>query len=592
MSDAGLIPTERLLATARPPQPYPGLRPFEMEEWSIFFGRERMIDDVIDKLGQQRLVVVHGSSGSGKSSLIRAGVLPRLARQHLRHGVPWRTATMRPSGGPLWNLATALAAVAGAEGDIDRVEAIRRAFDRPTVRLQRVIADGLSLAGQRVCLLVDQFEELFRYAKEISRDESQLFIELLTGLLEDGCGGRVHAVITMRSEFLGECARYDGLAEAINRCQYLLPRMDRDALTRAIRRPAELYGGEIDEALAARLIAEADGGQDELPLIQHALMLLWREVAGNGAKSQRLSLENYRGHKGEIASILSNHADSVLKSLKMRTGDNIIKCLEVPQLNNNEESYVHLSWWHKYSSPSGFIDPGAMGERVIELMFRSLIGIDIDGQAVRRPQRFDKLVAATGSNNSILMDVIDCFREEGVSFLTPYAPVQIYSHTIIEVSHESLIRCWRRISDPANGWMQREFQDYIVWRSMLARADNYVLTKKDLLPHGLITARYHWFHNLPPAWCERYGGGYQNVNTLIAASFEAHENSLRREARNASLVASAVIALTILLVAMFIVFNVKSYIVYSISIGFPLIFSAISLFEVHWEIRRKAKTEE
>ena len=108
MNDDVLVP-DRLLATARPPQPYPGLRPFEMEEWSIFFGREPMIDQVIELLARQRLVVVHGASGSGKSSLIRAGVLPRLARQHLRHGVPWRTAAMRPSGGPLWNLAVVLA---------------------------------------------------------------------------------------------------------------------------------------------------------------------------------------------------------------------------------------------------------------------------------------------------------------------------------------------------------------------------------------------------------------------------------------------------------------------------------------------------
>jgi hypothetical protein len=93
------------IAVTRPARPYPGLRPFEQEEWTIFFGREQMIDEVIDRLAQNRLVLIHGASGSGKSSLVRAGVLPKLALQYRRHDAPWLTCAMRPSGGPLWNLA-------------------------------------------------------------------------------------------------------------------------------------------------------------------------------------------------------------------------------------------------------------------------------------------------------------------------------------------------------------------------------------------------------------------------------------------------------------------------------------------------------
>ena len=72
-----------------------------------------MIDEVIDRLAAHHLVMIHGSSGSGKSSLVRAGVLPKLARQHLRAGAPWRTCSIRPSGGPLWNLAKEFARLDG-----------------------------------------------------------------------------------------------------------------------------------------------------------------------------------------------------------------------------------------------------------------------------------------------------------------------------------------------------------------------------------------------------------------------------------------------------------------------------------------------
>src|SRR5207253_3177330 len=92
-----------------PSNPYPGLRPFEPSEWAIFFGREQMSDEVTLRLAQQNLVVVHGASGCGKSSLIRAGVLPFLELNHKRLNKVWKTETVRPAGGPLRNIARALA---------------------------------------------------------------------------------------------------------------------------------------------------------------------------------------------------------------------------------------------------------------------------------------------------------------------------------------------------------------------------------------------------------------------------------------------------------------------------------------------------
>src|SRR5215207_4944769 len=102
-----------------PPEPYPGLRPFEPSEWAIFFGREPMIDEVIARLAKQHLILVHGASGCGKSSLVRAGVLPWLELDHARSAKAWATAIVRPSGGPLRNLARALAETLGPPPDSD-----------------------------------------------------------------------------------------------------------------------------------------------------------------------------------------------------------------------------------------------------------------------------------------------------------------------------------------------------------------------------------------------------------------------------------------------------------------------------------------
>jgi hypothetical protein len=264
------------VAVTRPARPYPGLRPFEQDEWSIFFGREQMIDEVIDRLGQNRLVLIHGVSGSGKSSLVRAGVLPKLALQYRRHDAPWLTCDMRPSGGPLWNLASAFARLEKRADDVERIGAIAVRFNARSATLAGVAASLEGVKGKSVCILVDQFEELFRYEREKSRDEAVLFVDLIERAAREDVGDAapdavdLHVIITMRSEFLGECSRFAGFAETINRTQYLVPRMDDDGLLRAVGRPAQMYGAEFDEALAERLIESVRGREDELPLLQQS----------------------------------------------------------------------------------------------------------------------------------------------------------------------------------------------------------------------------------------------------------------------------------------------------------------------------------
>ena len=298
---------DAVFAIRLPPRPYPGLRPFEQHEWPIFFGRERMTDEIVERLLGLRLLVVHGDSGCGKSSLVRAGVLPRLEQESARGGVRWRTCTALPRAAPLWNLAHALAALdTPGEGDADALEARTIAFRRALNFGREAPAALAELLGcgprNQVCILVDQFEELFEHARRHGPEEAALLAACLVGLLDAPPPG-LYAVLTMRSEFLGACSRYEGFAAAVNRAQYLLPRMEHDDLMRAIREPAVLYDGEVTRELAERLIVDGGGGQDQLPLIQHGLMLLHDEHARTsgqalagptpGAPAWRLGMEHY-----------------------------------------------------------------------------------------------------------------------------------------------------------------------------------------------------------------------------------------------------------------------------------------------------------
>jgi formylglycine-generating enzyme required for sulfatase activity len=480
----------------RPKYPYPGLRPFEAGEWSIFFGRETMIDEVIDRLAAHRLVLIHGSSGAGKSSLVRAGVLPKLERQHRRADTPWQTCAMRPSGGPLWNLAKEFARLEGDAEDAERVGRIVGDFNRRGATIPSVAASLKSLDGKNLCILVDQFEELFRFEKETSREEAELFVDLLARsnveAAESGGDGTeanrqaatVHVIVTMRSEFLGECARFNGLAEAINRTQYLVPRMDRDGLLRAIRRPAQLYGAEVSLDLAERLMADAAGREDELPLIQHGLMLMWHEAATKVQPNGKIAPDAAPLEAvGGLARMLSAHADAAVDAAA----------------------------------------PDPERRYAIERLFSTLTDVNVEGKAIRRPQAFRDLVAVTEIGEDKLRAIVDALRSDGVSFLTPYSPLPIADATPIDISHEALIRCWDRLADARDGWLKREFDDGLIWRSLLVEARSFELDKRRVLSPATTDERSDWWRErkLNGSWAERYGGNFALVEKLLAASRKA-----------------------------------------------------------------------
>jgi hypothetical protein len=225
--------------------PYPGLRPFEPHEAEIFFGRETHTDRLLEILQRERFLAVLGPSGAGKSSLVRAGLLPGLAAGWLGGASDWRIAILRPGERPFRRLAEELVR-SGALGPTS-LPGIEAELRRGPLGLAHLVADArrgeTGAPPFKLLVLVDQFEEIFRYAQAggTEADESEAFVNLLLASRAEPEAG-IYVALTMRTDFLGHCVRFLELPEAINRAQYLTPRLTRAEIERAITGPALVFG--------------------------------------------------------------------------------------------------------------------------------------------------------------------------------------------------------------------------------------------------------------------------------------------------------------------------------------------------------------
>jgi tetratricopeptide (TPR) repeat protein len=392
--------------------PFPGLRPFEPNEDRLFFGREKEIDDLLRRLRSTRFLSVVGTSGSGKSSLVRTGLIPSLYSGFMvAAGSSWRVAMFRPGEDPIRHLASALNQSGVLGADDSEHAAISRGFVEATLRRGSLgIVDAVRYArippGDNLLLVVDQFEELFRFQRsrrsDDSRDEATSFINLL---LEAArlTTLPIYVVLTMRSDFIGDCINYPGLPEAVNNGQYLVPRMARDQLRLAITGPVAVGGGEIAPRLVRRLLNDLGDDQDQLPVLQHALRRTWDYWDQHHQPGEPIDVPAYEAI-GTLRNALSLHA---------------------------EEAYQQASANH--------------GQEITPRMFKALTDTFSDPRGVRHPTSVGELAEICEASVAEIVNVVEIFRRPDRSFLMPPTTVPLEARSIIDLSHESLMRRWTRL---------------------------------------------------------------------------------------------------------------------------------------------------
>ncbi len=472
--------------------PFPGLRPFRTDESHLFFGREGQIDEVLEKLENNRFIAILGSSGSGKSSFMYCGLIPSLQGGFMvEQGSNWRIITARPGTHPIHNLANALVDKDKYRGLSEKDLLVKKSYYQAIMQssslgLVELLAQIRSEGDENILLLIDQFEEIFRFRSkdEANLDESTAFVKMLINAVKI-MNKPYYVVLTMRSDFIGDCSIFPELTALINESHYLIPQLNRDQKRSVILGPAAVAGGIISPRLLQQLLNDLNENSDQLPILQHALMRTWDYWQQHRRGDEPIDLFHYEAI-GKMESALSLHAD---------------------------EAYVALE---------------AKQQRICEIMFKALTQKGSDGRGVRRPTDIKRIALTAGVSVAEVIEVVECFRQPGRTFLMP-AQGELSPETYLDISHESLMRIWNRLA----AWVEQESESAKMYLKLCDAALLYQEGKSGLWRPPDLNLATAWKERENPqlTWGIRLNPSFERAMAFLEKSVQVYEEENRNLAR-------------------------------------------------------------
>jgi WD40 repeat protein/serine/threonine protein kinase len=429
--------TEAEAEIFEPKNPYKGLRAFQQADADDFFGRDELVQELIDHLAvtgnNHDFLAVVGPSGSGKSSIVKAGMLPQIQNGALNHEVRWYTAEMVTGTHPLEELEAALLAIATTEmpGLMDQLRQDERGFVRA---VKRIIPEGSEFV-----LFIDQFEETFTLVDD--EDERAHFLQAILNAVEDE-RSRIKIIVTLRADFYDRPLLYQQFGNLIRRrTETVLPLNDKE-LEATIVGPAERVGMTLEPGLVAAIVNDVYQQPGALPLLQYALTELFER-----RDKRKLILSAYR-EIGGTAGALARRA---------------------------EELYQNFDEAQQAATRQMFLRLVTLGE----------------GTDDTRRRVFQAELLSLGNHRQGMRHVIDRFGK--YRLLTFDHDPQTRSSTI-ELAHEALIRQWERMRE----WLDDNREALRLHRRLRSSADEWNQSRRDpsFLASGVRLQQFEeWEHS-------------------------------------------------------------------------------------------------
>ena len=516
--------------------PYTGLRSFTEEESLYFKGRDLQVDQITSLLEQNKFLMVTGASGEGKSSLIYAGLIPNARAGFFKAKYTnWVVADFRPERSPVNNMADALAETFNTKSSTIETE-LSRGYsslidlytnsdfyidetDEHWQHLEEPQKKDRKRKAANLMIIVDQFEEFFtnpeNFYNEAPSLDSQIVVNLVleTARIAIKRNIPVYIVCTMRSDYIGQCSAFRGLPEYIGFSQFFVPRLKRRDLKQVIEEPAILSGNRISQRLIERLVFDIADGVDQLPILQHALSQIWL-AAKHGTRE--MDLIHYAMVGGMPASELPDEEQSEFQNWFNKLPPIRQRYFQDTGLNKVIEIHASVlyenAWeYHNVSYPERTITQQD-AKRIIALTFSCLTKID-NSRAVRNRMSLGEITGIINSpaiTSDVVGEVLSIYREEGNSFIRPFktedpATHKISDDTVLDITHESLIRNWNKL----NTWANQEFEFYSTYLDFKKQLDRWKNSGKSngfLLPIGPLTYFENWYIKCKPnvGWIKRY----------------------------------------------------------------------------------------
>ena len=461
--------------------PYPGLRPFTEEESIFFKGRDLHIRQIVKMLEQNKMAFITGASGDGKSSMVYAGVIPYIrAGFSMAEYNSWVFCDFKPQRNPLESLAKSVSEQLQVPY-YQVIERLRNGFSGLVDVYKQSDcwakdAPDAKNRGKNLLVVADQFEEVFTMNENFHNgtpsEDSYTAVNILleTVRLSIIENLPVFVIFTMRSDFISQCTVFRDLPEFIAYSQFFVPQLKRTEILQVIEQPALLAGGSVSSRLSEVLINNLTSGFDQLPVLQHALNLLWK-MAGNG--SEQLDLIHLAKIAGMPKDILSGEERQEFNRWYMQLPDYQKKYYEHPDLDNVLNAHagsLYESAYDYYMNNADWAEKTITPEEsklIIKTAFTSLTKTDNNRQVRNRCtlSEITGIINRPNITSATVCAVLNIFRDEDNTLLRPFANSEslktqyLGGDTVLDITHEALIRNWQMLSE----WNREEYENIKVY---------------------------------------------------------------------------------------------------------------------------------
>ncbi len=478
--------------------PFPGLRAFSHMEKHLFFGRDGQSEKVLELLTTNRFIAIIGPSGSGKSSLINCGIIPQLYGGYLYEaGSRWKIARMHPGYSPIESLSITLTeSFASPDKKPEQIASETNLnyvlFTKKALEISTLVGKIENYQNENILIFIDQFEELFRFTAGIDKknpdiDESLLLINLLVEALKQD-KVPIYVVICIRSDFVGNCSNYQTLTEYINLSHYLVPQMTREAYRSAILGPTSLTDAKVSPDVLQEILNHIGDKPDQLPVLQHLMMRLYNFWKTHKQPDQPINIYDYKA-VGGLEEAISLHTEELYNSL---SENEKIACKKI---------------------------------------FQTITESGADNKGIRRPTSIANIIRITKCSREDIYKVANLFRAEGNSIITPDIAEELSDETVLDISHEAVMRNWKRLKS----WIEEESDAVQLYLRLIDASMLYQSGKTGPWRPPELFLAISWRDNFQPneVWASQYHPAYVRSMKFLEISEASYkeEEELREKAR-------------------------------------------------------------